>query len=88
MWIWLAMEGWVISWVIQSKRPLRALLQAFAWSGVGALNDMDYLFIFCVTQRTVVVLLVATSGQYSPNCTLACKVLQEPSLFSHWEHLE
>ena len=70
------------------QESFEALLQALAWPGVGALDNVDYLFIFCVTQRTAVVLLVATSGQYSSNCTLACKVFQEPTLFAHWEHLE
>ena len=53
-----------------------ALLQALAWPRVGALNNVDYLFIFCVTQRTVVMLLVTTLGQHASYCTLACKVFQ------------
>ena len=65
-----------------------ALRQTLAWPGVGALDNVDYVFIFCVTQRAMVMLLVTTSGQHSSYCTLACKVLQEPTLFSHREHLE
>ena len=70
------------------REDFEGLLQTFTRPGVRALDDVDNLFIFGITQGAVVMLLVTTSGQHSSYCTLACKVLQEPTLFSHREHLE
>ena len=54
------------------RKDFEGLLQASARSGVGALDDMDYLFIFCITQGAVVMLLMATTGQHTSNSALAC----------------
>ena len=54
------------------REDFEGLLQAFARSGVRALDDVDYLFIFCVTQGAMVMLLMTTTGQHTSNSALAC----------------
>ena len=66
--------GHFLSHPIQEN--FQGLLQTLAWPGVRALDNVDYLFIFGITQGAMVMLLMAASGQHSSHSTLAWEVFQ------------
>ena len=62
---------------------LEGFVQALAGSVIGALYNMDCLFIFCIAKGTAIVALVGPACQNPANSTLAGHVFEEPTLLPH-----